>query len=447
MNKLVSFFRFFMLGALICSAVCCGKDDEVEPPVPLVTAFVEIGADDASLLFTGDADSREITVKANREVAVTVDAAATAWLTATITATDAGTSTAKLTLAVKQNVDAYKGRSATVSLAAIATPGREAEDLTVSGASAKTSLGLRQSIFGLPTADLLDVVFTVGATPGTCAARDISPAANVITNGQTNGDSDCNVAIPPTVSNNALYGRPTAHFAGGSTCNGSRSSSYYRVDLVNYGISDLTTAYYFGNGNVNNVQIPYTALGQVIMNDAYSVEIIFKPEAFGGNMMGWTQSCGGSVGSKNDGIETNLSFYQDMAATPLGTSDTRNVISDEGAASLDRYSHLIGVYDKANNAVILYLDGAEAKRLSSAGLVVRHNEPFRDQNALAQWVGIGGNCRRADPIVNGQSLHISTSYENWATSMFKGEIVLARFYGRALSATEVKTLYEYEKPE
>jgi hypothetical protein len=469
MNRFFSFFRFFMLGALVCSAVCCGKD-KVDPPVALIPAFVTIEATDASLSFLGDAESREITVKTNRGITVTVDAAATAWLTATVSATDAATSTAKLTLAATKNETAYKGRSATISIAAIATPGRD-DDLTVSDASAKASLTLKQAIFGLPTADLLDVVFTIGGTG--CAARDISPAANVITDGLPKSDEGyaCSAKVYPTVSNNALYGRPTAHFAGGTwennetvdvgswsgfgnKCNNGRGSCFYRVDLANYSIANLSN-YYNKDAMTNNEQIPFTALGEGIMKGSYSVEVIFKPAqpAFQynrGKVLGWTQSCGGSVDfSDTQGDHHHrLGFYNDMAPEPYGTSNGgTEPMSPDGSANWedDVYYHLIGVYDQTNEVNILYVDGVEIDRKTSAGLVVKLANP-KSTDALSQWLGIGGDCRRADPIVNGQALHINTDYENWCEFAYTGEVVLVRFYGRTLSATEITTLYEYEKP-
>jgi hypothetical protein len=452
MNKLV---RFFMLGALVCSAVCCGKDKEVEPVVPLIPAFVSIDAADASLLLLGDADSKEITVSANREVAVTVDDAAKAWLTATITATDAATSTAKLTLAVTKNVDAYKGRSATISLAAIATAGREDEDLTVSGVSAKTSLELKQSIFGLPEADLLNVVFTTG-TVGVCAARDISPLANVITDGLPNANANACFAekVYPTVSPNALYGRNSAHFSGGPCSNGQRGACLYRVDMANYGVANLSN-YYNPSNLSGNSEIPLTDLGKGLLQGSYSVEVIFKPDdpanGYGeGKILGWYNSHGGMVGIKRDAANLwNAEFSNDMAPVenPHGTSNgITTVKSGENSIDYDHYYHLIGVYDRVQQKHILYLDGKEVGSEVSPGYVVRLAD-ITSSNALAQWLGIGGDARRADPIVNGAALHLNTDYENWGTFVYTGEIVVARFYGRTLTATEVTTLYEYEKPE
>jgi hypothetical protein len=433
-------------------------DGKKDKPAVLIPAYVEIDAADASITFTGDAGDKEITVIANREIEVTFDEAAKAWLEATITpiTIDAttGIGTAKLTLKVDTNTNAYKGRSATVTLAAIATPNRTDDD--VSGVS--TSIKLNQSIFGLPEADLLNVVFTVDAV-GTCAARDISPAQNVITDGlpNTKEDFECKDKVYPTVSDNTLYGRPTAHFAGGTTCNNGRSSCFYKVDLVNYSVPNLANYYNPLNLSTNS-QIPFTALGEGIMKHSYTVEVLFKPAqpANGynrGKVLGWTQSCGGSVDfSDTQGDHQHrLGFYNDMAPTEYAPSNggTEPMSPDESAKWKDnKYYHLIGVYDKTNATHKLYVDGALVDTKTSEGLVVKLANP-KSTDALAQWLGIGGDCRSANPVVNGSPLNpsLNTDLEDWCEFAFTGEVVLVRFYGRVLSATEVTTLYEYEKPE
>jgi len=86
------------------------------------------------------------------------------------------------------------------------------------------------------------------------------------------------------------------------------------------------------------------------------------------------------------------------------------------------YYHLVGVYDKTAAKAYIYLDGALLGEADAAGNYVH-------PSAFARWICIGG-----DPG------------SNIAEGTFKGNIVIARIYDKALTATEVTALWNKVKP-
>jgi hypothetical protein len=118
------------------------------------------------------------------------------------------------------------------------------------------------------------------------------------------------------------------------------------------------------------------------------------------------------------------------------------------------YYHAIGVFDTEHGKNILYMDGENVAEASFTpgwhmqlptyvnGTWVSYNK----NDALAQWLAIGGDSRKSDhPTTPGK--HVNDGWDNNAERVFTGEIVVVRLYGKALTAAEAKVLYNYEKPE
>jgi glycerophosphoryl diester phosphodiesterase len=85
-----------------------------------------------------------------------------------------------------------------------------------------------------------------------------------------------------------------------------------------------------------------------------------------------------------------------------------------------RYYHVVGVWDKSANKSYIYVDG-ELKASASTG------GNFNMQSSAYQWFGIG-----ADAGSSGQSC-------------WKGDVVLARIYDKALTASDVTLLWDQVK--
>jgi hypothetical protein len=455
------FFKFLMMFSLVVFALyACSKDNnKEEPKEPLPTPYIEFAAaEDANVIFTGgEAADKTVTLKANREVEATPSAD---WVTPTVTVN--ADKTVSLKISVKQS-NATKKRTATIS---VTTKPAEEGDKTAT----PITISLSQGVFGLPIANLLDIVFTEGNGPK--LAKDISPLANTVLDAQPryadDGISYYCTKTYPTISKNTAYGRNSAYFTGSAQeCNDkggdNRSGSCaYRIDFVDY---STVQQHYFPKNPPNwddvmndNTQIPFTDLGKGLQG-SYSIEAIFKlaPRLNGqANIIGWTQSYGASIGIyKRDGVDC-LNWYLDTGPELIcdACSDPITVdykVSGETGAFTPveegRYYHVIGVYDKPGEKMIFYVDGVKSgERALQPGYVVRNAQHYKP-DALAQWVCIGGDSRRADPYVNGQYIRMVDSGANWAEFVFTGEIVVARIYGKVLSDAEVKTLYDYEKPE
>ena len=107
----------------------------------------------------------------------------------------------------------------------------------------------------------------------------------------------------------------------------------------------------------------------------------------------------------------------------------------------------------------LYLNGELVNELTEPGIASVYrvsnasgtpagnpmDATWADHN-LCQWICIGGVNRRSDAAY-ANAPHINNNDEHGAMRLFTGEIVLARIYDKALTATDVQFLYDYEKPE
>jgi hypothetical protein len=443
------FFKYLMFIPLVCFVAACSDDDPAKEPLP--EAFLEFKtATDAGLIFKGEAQEIVVELNVNRELEIEKGDAS--WVTTTPTVND--DNTVSLKIAVEQS-DATKRRTATLTL----TTKLAGE---TDKAATPLTIAIEQGVFGLVAADLLDLVFDAPGN-GPNSARDISPMANPVYDmlpfsGLT---PDC-PKVFPTVNTDNPYGRGAAYFEGPNTCgkDGRRGSSAYRIDVVDYSTYERD---YHGSDLASNTPFSLNPLGTAILKGSFSIEVIFKPEVNtngDGKLVGFTQSWGGSiaVGAEADN-KFNVNFYLDATDIAIGSSisDAKSVafttkpgavIGDKDLLDYGKYYHVVGVFDKATGNQSIYLDGVKgtSERTFPANYVLKQADP-KDGNraALAQWIGIGGDARRSDPIV--PNVHINSDYENWAEGIYKGEIVLVRMYGKALSDSEIKTLYDYELPE
>jgi hypothetical protein len=438
-----------MFVALAGLTATCGKDDKEEEKTPLPTAFLELNtATDANLIFNGEAGEVTVSLNVNREVEATASAD---WVTPTVTAGAGSTATLKITVAQS---NAAKRRTATVTLAT---------KLAEEGDKAATPLtiALEQGVYGLPEADLLNLVFDITGGPG--GARDISPLENTVLDMTTSMNADGTENCPkvyPTVALNSTYGRNAATFTGPNTsCHGNRGSCAYRVNLVDY--SQWATHYFpldppsYDGVMAGNTQIPFTAFGEGL-NGSFSAEVIFRlaPERPNGaaTLFSWSQSFGASLGISND--QDQLGWYLDTGPTAIcdACSDPLNLpykapgeTGEFTPLTRGVYYHAVVTYDRPGGKMAIFLDGAKSNERSlQPGYVLRNAQPYKS-DALAQYVAIGGDAFRTDPPVSPPA-HINDSWNNWAEYIFSGEIVLLRMYGKVLTDAEVKTLYDYEKP-
>jgi hypothetical protein len=452
MNKVS---KFLMLGAVVCSAICCGKD-EVEPVVPLVPAYVTIDAADASILLLGDAGSQEITVKANRGIEVTVDDAAKAWLSASVVS-DLTAGTAKLTLTATRNETAYKGRTGTVSLAAIATPDRT--DDNVSSSSAKGSLDVKQSLYGLPTADLFDWKADAAGK-----VADVSPNALTIITGPA----------APVITLNSAYGLYEATFSDIS------SETYAANHPLFPGNSDYTSyaakEYVTGDGVTRTVgskrmcfySIPWSNNAGIVnaYKSAFSYELIYQAPEYkyadvvGGEEKVRNTNCNlfGNINPTHCGFGLNRGENENrfVYVTAFGTSTP--VMEKDLAASADgkvgvkvdfaKYYHLVATYDKSSKTelIALYVDGEKVGSSGAADIGAQLLFP------MDYYVGATGMEFHEDMRTsNTEYLCMAGGSHQCGYPAFGAphdtKIVVARVYGKALTPAEVSALYNYHKPE
>jgi hypothetical protein len=360
MYKLV---KFLVLGAFLCSVIGCGKDDPDEPKKPdtpgtpggtLLPAFVSVEAADASILLSGDEGTKEITVKANREIEITV--ADATWVTATATATDLTASTAKLTITVQKNEEAFKGRTATVNI----TAKKANDDDNVSGASAKTSIEIKQSLFGLPTADLfdwkVDAAGNVSDVSANGLAITVGPAKPATTLNPSYGLYEATieeVSSEKYADDHALY--PAGHPYNSEFVN-IAAETYMAGDGQSHAVESKRMSYY---------KIPWSTNAGIVnaYKSAFSYELIFQspehPTNSNNNLFGNVNPthCGFGINRHENTI--NFCYHYSFGST----SRLYHIAEDSTRVTVDfaKYYHVVATYDKANpdESIVLYVDGVK----------------------------------------------------------------------------------------
>jgi hypothetical protein len=485
MNK---FVRFFMIVALACIVFACKSDDE-QPEV-----YLEVAEADINLSFAGEADSKTITVSANREIEGT---ASESWVKISPEKKTADNSVA-ITITIAENT-IVKKRTATITLSTVQEGKNDA-------APVKVDIALSQSPLGLVTAALLDVSFNA------TGAVDNSPLANTIYNVlpfmaslsalDAQHQAWWDIQEYPEYKVNTAYDRYTAYFHGGQNENatshatgarGDRGSCCLRVDYADF--NNVPANYLNGSPGY----LPLNKLGEALYaSTGYSLECIFRPNPWGNNKYIFSSIQSSGHGFKVEGAGEAMTFSW-FSETCLGVGNTDKpgyslngisnrkqdmaihyLLSPEERNATDKFYHFIGTWENPSETndnrpvMMLYLNGKIVRDSNgdgkgdwegtskSTGTILKLEGPRGNvlragtpgTNALSQWYAIGGNSRCTDhPGRAGVHWNKTTnagttdSGENWAEHLFSGEIVVCRIYDKALTATEANVLYNYEKTE
>ncbi|MDR3093226.1 MAG: hypothetical protein LBU62_01105 [Bacteroidales bacterium] len=446
---MTKFVRFFMFVALICVAFSC-KDDE-EKPTPLVKAYVEVAVADATQLLPGSSGTQTFTVESNRELEVSSDVG---WCTVSV-------SGKTVTLTFTEN--SYVPGAKPAKRAGIVTVKAKAVNADDNVTDAKANVTVDQELFGLPKAELLDMVFNAQG------AVDNSPLANPVYN--VPKYSAALPVDPVQFQKGGAYGdRYTARFTG-THQDGDRGSCALRVDFADFK-SHTTIGTYNGYGFTP--PIPRNALGEALTGGSFSMEVLCRPETppdeagslrsrYG--IFDASQYAGPGIFIDGGQLRFNLPYQKAdgvrASEAAVISHDITEVSADWGLdGASGNYQHVIATFDKETHTMRLYLNGvqveealtnadiASAYRVSNASGTPAGNpaEGTWAEHNLCQWICIGGVNRRSDAAYAGAP-HINKDDANGAMRLFTGEIVLARIYNKALTATEAQFLYDYERPE
>jgi Icc-related predicted phosphoesterase len=218
----------------------------------------------------------------------------------------------------------------------------------------------------LPTADLLDVKFGENG-----AAEDISPLHNTIDKGS---------AKPQTYLNTA-YNKWAAKFTGSS-------NSYYKVDYKN-------------NQTIKNA-----------FQNAFSMEIMYSTNNLD-NITPVSATQNGGIGIEQlAGGKIQFWIY-------LGSA--YKVVTAPISVVRNRYYHIICTYSKADEKVVIYVNGEKVASEFADG-------DFGFPAEKNQWICIGGDVSDAGN----------------AEYALNGEITITRLYDKAISRDEAFALYKNE---
>jgi hypothetical protein len=466
MNKM---FKFLMMGAIICSAVACSEKDE--PDAPLIPAFVSVEIADASQLLLGDAGSKEVTVKANRKLEVTLEPAdASSWLTADVSELDATTSSAKLTLTVTKNETEFKGRTVKLNIAAIAAR----DDDNVSGASAKATIDLKQSVFGLPIADLFDWKANADGSVYDASANKleiiVGPAKPVVTFNPLYGLYEATIS---EISSDK-YHENHPRFPGSDPAN---LEWYYTYNTDRAGVK-MTYTNALGDKQTLDgkrmcwYKIPWSANAGIVnaYQNAFSYEFIYQAPQVTKDFNNDTGVENASIGGPNTNMFGNVnpthcgfgiqrldsigaisftyhpSFGSTVRVKQMDTVKKDSVVGT--VSDFGKYYHVIATYDKNSPTELigLYVDGVKVggSGKDNIGLQLHfptdwytlqtgHEHTEGDRTPNTEYLAIGGGSHQSGYPTFGAPHNM--------------KVVVARVYGHALTADEVTTLYNYHVPE
>ena len=118
----------------------------------------------------------------------------------------------------------------------------------------------------------------------------------------------------------------------------------------------------------------------------------------------------------------------------------------EGATAIgaqpDTYYHVAVTTDFTAHKISAYVDGKLILERNIKAETTTVTLPCA-ANKFANWIGLGGDPNNPPTRAEGVTDLPLQSCQYSAN----GELVVGRIYGRALTATEVEMLYQYEKPE
>lgn len=230
-----------------------------------------------------------------------------------------------------------------------------------------------------PVADILDIVFNEDGT-----ATDVSPLKNAV-----------EVRGVPTVSYNDSLKLNVAHFDNPL---GGAGTHAYGID-------------YSTNSEVmNTIALGHTMEAVVMLQ--YEGEIPnVEAKPFSSMEAGGT---GFLISTKSDARQNEFTFLPNVSTTGNSTWrwTTSGVVPEAG-----KFYHIIGVFDQLNCKARIYVDGKLCNEVDAPGI-------FRFANDGCKWFCIGG-----DPGSN-----------NSIGNSWRGDVALARVYGKALTDKEVQKL-------
>jgi hypothetical protein len=435
-------FRFFMIVALVCVAFSCGKDDEAQQPLPL--AYLELSSQaDATQYLQGDAGTKTFTVSTSRKFEAQSDAN---WCTVT---SDVEAKTVTITVTRNEYVTGSKPAKRTGIVSVKALPEREDDDLS----KVKTlEVNVEQSVYGLPVADMLDVVFNaIGAMDNSALKSDILTPN-----------------IAPATRLNPVYNRYSAVFEG-NRIGGHAGDHFFQIPLYTTTVSwaDLTA-----NG-VDRTKLPdptLTALGNAFDHKDFSVEAIMSNKFInpdtGAPLYGEQeyvsiqQSAGWGLGFEggNEADGGTFVFYHNWCDALLDLPKNRPTAQTDGnlrfgirptvtegqplvGAQPDVFYHVVVTTDFGAHKITAYVDGEKmAERIFNA-LTTTVTLPCLE-NKFANWIGLGADPNNP-PTRDAGVVDLPKQRSQYSSN---GELILTRIYGKALTAAEVELLYQYEKP-
>ena len=234
----------------------------------------------------------------------------------------------------------------------------------------------------LPVADLLDIVFKNDGT-----AEDISPIHSPVMTSE---------AIPLLTTHNAAFGNYTARFHHNNH-GSSVSSGYYRINYEN-------------NNTIKNG-----------LTDGHTLETFFTLKNLPATDVEMKMFSSMAAGGTGFVIGKQATYNRHLYFLPhIGTTGYR--WTDAGMTpELNRWYHVVGVYDKAGGKTYIYVDGV-LKNTQTVAAGDTYNHPNTE---AAQWFAIGGDA----------------SPNDYVEAAWQGDIAIARAYNKPLTAVEVSNLY------
>jgi hypothetical protein len=492
-----NFFRFSVIILSLTAFFACGDKDE-DNKEPLKPAYVEVNSADLALLFTGEAGEKTIAVLANREVEASLSVN---WATATITVNEDKSISLKVAV---QKSDATKKRTGTITLT---TKLADATDK----AAAPTEIKIEQAVFGLPEANLLDVVFNptgaVDNSPLHNTIYDVLPRVNPSEiGGNIGGDAERLWKFTkeyPDYSMNKEYGRYTARFLGGQDGDdapygreggNNRGSCALRVDYANYLNLPTNWKCYEGftqaSGNNAGSELPLNDFGNALYNPrGFSIEVLFRADLVANidhrnrHIFSAEYLVGTGLNIENIEGVPGIVFLFSADATRYGGGANRVGLTLRCKIEQELpYYHVVAVWDAVTSQTRMYINGKPMKTTGGNGgaeivgsltdvgsvayaqaspnSVLVTGGDSRASSLLSKCFIIGGRPFRADHPLTEKKIY-TYGYDNpaagttpareshWGAERLleDGEIVLLRMYDKALDANEAKVLYDYEKPE
>ena len=223
-----------------------------------------------------------------------------------------------------------------------------------------------------PKADVLDLVFNEDGT-----VMDVSPMQNVV---RVNG-------VPEIVR-----------------------SARYDMNVL------CQSEEKWGETTSHYVCVPYTETLTAALQDGMTMEVLARPYFQGGKMNGNWVNAFGSFQDAGFGIIIYDGVWDFESHIGGGYKDATH----QGPVVADEWVHLVGVWNKEEGVVQLYVDGQLSSTVSGADgdlRLAQGDDPF---------IGIG----------------VDYSAANRSEALFQGDIAIARIYDRPLSDTEVAAVYQ-----